>query len=372
MINIGIIGYKRGIKIINILKKKKINFNVVAIYDKDIAKLKLIKDKNIKIFRNENSFFNYKYIDAVYIASPVSHHVSHSTKAAKKGIHILCEVPAFQKIAEGKKLNNLIKAKKITYMMAENYCYAPQNIALKRSIKKGEFGYITYIRSSYIHDCKDLSFSKKNGKLTWRGLERKKFNGNDYPTHSIGPVAKFLNIGQFNSEKFSSIHSFGTKEISMSNIYSKFFPKKKIKFKRPDISFSFLKTNKERLIEIICDTSSNRPSSMMDMYIQGTKKIYISGRYDDEKSIVSSHTNFRNSNFKKFNYSYYLTINEKKDLKILKRDFGLFKVLENFHKSIENKTKPYVNINDAFLWSSIIELSRKSIIKKKRVNFINL
>ena len=111
---------------------------------------------------------------------------------------------------------------------------------------------------------------------------------------------------------------------------------------------------------------------MMDMYIQGTKKIYISGRYDDEKSIVSSHTNFRNSNFKKFNYSYYLTINEKKDLKILKRDFGLFKVLENFPKSIENKTKPYVNINDAFLWSSIIELSRKSIIKKKRVNFINL
>ena len=54
------------------------------------------------LFRNENSFFNYKYIDAVYIASPVSHHVSHSTKAAKKGIHILCEVPAFQKIAEGK------------------------------------------------------------------------------------------------------------------------------------------------------------------------------------------------------------------------------------------------------------------------------
>ena len=195
-------------------------------YDKDIAKLKLIKDKNIKIFRNENSFFNYKYIDAVYIASPVSHHVSHSTKAAKKGIHILCEVPAFQKIAEGKKLNNLIKAKKITYMMAENYCYAPQNIALKRSIRKGEFGNITYIRSSYIHDCKDLSFSKKNGKLTWRGLERKRFNGNDYPTHSIGPVAKFLNIGQFNSEKFSSIHSLVQRNFNVKYIF-KIFSKKK-------------------------------------------------------------------------------------------------------------------------------------------------
>ena len=124
-------------------------------------------------------------------------------------------------------------------MMAENYCYAPQNIALKRSIKKGEFGNISYIRSSYIHDCKDLSFSKKNGKLTWRGLERKKFNGNDYPTHSIGPVAKFLNIGQFNSEKFSSIHSFGTKEISMSNIYSKFFPKKKLNSKDQIYLFHF-------------------------------------------------------------------------------------------------------------------------------------
>ena len=46
-------------------------------------------------------------------------------------------------------------------MMAENYCYAPKNIALDRSIKKGEFGHITYIRSSYIHDCKNISFSRK-------------------------------------------------------------------------------------------------------------------------------------------------------------------------------------------------------------------
>ena len=271
MIKIGIIGYERGVKVINILNKIKLNFSVVALYDNDKKKLKLIKNKNIKIFKNEKSFFDYKNLDAIYIASPVSYHVKHSTKAAKKGIHILCEVPAFKKISEGKKLNKLIKKKKIIYMMAENYCYAPKNIALDRSIKKGEFGHITYIRSSYIHDCKNISFSRKNGNLTWRGLERKKFNGNDYPTHSIGPVSKFLNIGKFNSEKLISIQSFNTKEISMSNIYSNFF-QKKINFKRPDISLSILKTNKQRLIEIICDTSSNRPSSMMDMYIQGTKK----------------------------------------------------------------------------------------------------
>ena len=101
MINIGIIGYKRGVKIINILKKK-INFNVVAIYDIDIAKLKLIKDKNIKIFRNENSFFNYKYIDAVYIASPVSHHLNHSTKAAKKVFIYYVKFLRFKKLLKEK------------------------------------------------------------------------------------------------------------------------------------------------------------------------------------------------------------------------------------------------------------------------------
>ena len=74
---------------------------------------------------------------------------------------------------------------------------------------------------------------------------------------------------------------------------------------------------------------------------------------------------FRNSNFKKFNYSYYLTIKEKKDLKILKRDFGLFKVLENFHKSIKNKTEPYVNINDAFYGALLLNFLENLLLKKK-------
>ena len=256
--------------------------------------------------------------------------------------------------------------------MAENYCYAPQNIALNKMIKNGEFGDITFVKSSYIHDCKDISFSKINGKLTWRGLERKKLNGNDYPTHSIGPVCKFFNIGLFSNERFHSIYSLNTKEVSMSDIYFKKFPNKKnIKFKRPDISITFLKTNKKRLIEILCDTSSNRPSSMMDMYIQGTKKTFISGRYDYESGIISSTKNFKHSKFKIFNYSKYLTKSDKFYLKILKKNFGLYKLLENFYKSIKDRSNPFINIDEAFLWSSIVELSKRSILKKKQIKIKN-
>ena len=35
MIKIGIIGYERGVKVINILNKIKLNFSVVALYDND-------------------------------------------------------------------------------------------------------------------------------------------------------------------------------------------------------------------------------------------------------------------------------------------------------------------------------------------------
>ena len=112
-INIGIIGCKRGIKLINILKKINIKFNIVAAYDNDETNLNLIKSQNIKLFRNQENFFKYKNMNAVYIASPVDHHIKHSIEAAKKNLHILCEVPAFRKISDGKKLYRLIKKKKI-------------------------------------------------------------------------------------------------------------------------------------------------------------------------------------------------------------------------------------------------------------------
>jgi len=373
MITLGVIGFNRGQKLIKILKKTRLNFKITAVLDANKKIVKTLKKKTkLKIFSSEHSFFNSRTFDNVYIASPVKFHARQTITAAKFGFNILCEVPAFKTIKEGKKIKKILKKNKIIYMMAENYCFLPQILALNKLIKKNLFGELTFIRSSYLHDCKKLSFNEKDGKLTWRGLERKKISGNDYPTHSIGPVCKFLNLNQNSMDKLKYITTFANKEASLSKMYYKKFPKNRnnITFKRPDTSCSIIETQRRNMIELICDTSSSRPSSMSDLYIQGTKMTYISGRHDEERPILSS-LNKKNisSKFKRFSYKKYLSKYDQKKYKILGKDFGFYKVLKNFHDVIKKKKhKPYIDYNDAYLWSSLIELSKLSLKKgSKRV-----
>ena len=148
-------------------------------------------------------------------------------------------------------------------------------------------------------------------------------------------------------------------------MYFKLFPKLKKKnyFKRPDTSISIIRTKKNKVIELICDTSSVRPHSMIDLYIQGTKMSYLSGRYDGEKPLISSSTKFNFSTpYKKFDFKKYLSKKDKRDYKKLGKNFSLYKVLENFQNTIEGKIKdPYINFDNAFLWSSIIEFSKNSL-----------
>ena len=372
-IKIGIIGCKRGQKIIEILKKKLLDIEVVAAYDvnKKILKKFSKNNKKIQVFNTEKSFFEFQNMNAVYIASPVKFHAKQTIKAAENKKNILCEVPAFKTINEGKNIYNKLKKNKVIYMMAENYCFIPQNLALNKLIKKKLFGDITFIRSSYIHDCRNLSFDKNNGKLTWRGIERKKNNGNDYPTHSIGPVCKFLNLNRNLKDDLKYITSFSNKETAMSKMYFNIFPKNKKTynfFKRPDTSFSILETKNKKIIELICDTTSARPSSMSDLYLQGTKMTYISGRFDGERPIISkTKKNTESKLFKPFIFEKYLSSFDLKLYKLLRKNFAFYKVLKNFEDVLKKKTKnPYIDFKDAYLWSSIIELSKISLQKKSK------
>jgi predicted dehydrogenase len=377
-IKIGIIGCKRGQKIIEIIKKTNLDLEVVAACDNDKIMLKkLSKQHNgIKTFISIKSFFSYKNMNAVYIASPVKFHAQQTILAAKNKKNILCEVPAFKTIQEGKRIFNELKKNNTRYMLAENYCFLPQNLALNKLIKKKSFGNINFIRTSYIHDCRRLSFDMRNGKLTWRGIERKKNNGNDYPTHSIGPVCKFLELNNDSVDELKYITSFSNNEMAMSNMYFNIFPKNKKSsnfFKRPDTSFSILETKKKKIIELICDTTSARPSSMSDLYIQGTKMTYISGRFDGERPIISSTTKSNNSKtFKPFLYEKCLNKDDLRLYKLLGKSFAFYKVLKNFRDVLKNKVKkPYIDFKDAFLWSSIIELSKISLINKSKKIKIN-
>ena len=110
-IKIGIVGCHRGMELLEIAKKTNLKFDIIGAYDKDIKKFTKLK-KKIKTYNNFNSFLRNKEIEAVYIASPVKFHAQQTIEALKNKKHVLCEVPAFQKIKDGKKILNILKKKK--------------------------------------------------------------------------------------------------------------------------------------------------------------------------------------------------------------------------------------------------------------------
>lgn len=368
---IGIIGCSRANKLMEILSKVKCGLIPTAILDTNEKELEVFIEKNPSLtkFSCEEKFFTSKLFDAVYIASPPHCHFDQSLHAIKYNKHVLCEIPAFQKIDQGQKLVKQFEEKNLIYMMAENFCYTPTNLAISQLFDRGYFGSITYIKSGYIHDCKDLTIKKDSGDLTWRGTALTKISGNDYPTHSLGPVSKWLGIGS-GQDKFVSITSFATQEAALSRYYADNFPEKsKINhdlFKRGDISLSVLKTASGAVVELILDTVSNRPSSMAELIIQGSKGSFISGRFDGEAGIISNLHNGKSPKIMKyenFDPLFFLTARDQSKRKVLGRLFPFYKVLKNFYNAVELQCVPSVSIKDAVLWSAVIELSRESVLK---------
>jgi hypothetical protein len=66
------------------------------------------------------------------------------------------------------------------------------------------------------------------------------------------------------------IQTYATKEKTTTEfVKEKKINIKNLKFVRTDISLSKIETKRKIIIGLICDTSSNRPSSIIDLYIQG-------------------------------------------------------------------------------------------------------
>ena len=373
MLNIGIIGAKRGLVLAELVPYLHQPVQISAIADISEKYLQDWKEKypDISLYTDENSLFEDSTVDIIYIATPINFHVGQSVKALKAGKHVLCEVPACTSIEEGQELINTVHKTGLTYMMAENYCFIPQNMLIGDLCNRGEFGDIVYVKSSYIHDCKALFFNKKGERLTWRGEMKRYSGGHDYPTHSIGPVAQWLNICRENGDSFKRITTFGSSQKSWSGYIKKRFGTnhvyaKENYFPLNDGIFTIIETEKGIIIELFYDLYSNRPPNKADCVLQGTKGSYISGRYDDEEGIIwlNSYSQEKdNREYVPLSSLQKCSDNKRNNkIKQLGKHYADYMMLNEFISSIVERRQPGISVYDAVAWSSIIPLSKKSIL----------
>ncbi len=211
--------------------------------------------------------------DVVFIATNWSNHAPMTIAAMDHGAHAFVEVPIAVTLKE---MWDIVDASERTQkhcMMLENVNYSRDELMFLNMCRKGIIGEVLHGEAAYIHELRFQMEEQQRGTGSWRTHHYAHRNGNLYPTHGLGPVAQYMNLGR-EEDSFESIVSFSTPARGRSDYAKKNYPTdhkwNQLDYKGGDLNTSIVKTTLGRTIMVQWDETSPRPYSRLNL-IQGTK-----------------------------------------------------------------------------------------------------
>lgn len=258
-LRIGIAGVNRGSHFYRDISNVE-GAEVVAVMDPDRQALEQFQKKysGVYIFTEYEKLLGAD-IDAVVIASPLNLHAEQAILALNRNIHVLSEVTAATSIEDCRALFRAVKESKAQYMMAENYCYIRENVAVRNMVEAGLFGKVYFAEGEYIHNVTSLHYDK-DGRPTWRRKDTMSKRGLTYGTHSLGPTLDWFN------ERVKYVNCLGSGSHTVPE------------YENDDTTIMLCRTESGTLIKIRLDMVSNRPHNMGYYSLQGTKGCYEAPR----------------------------------------------------------------------------------------------
>lgn len=215
-------------------------------------------------------------IDLVYICTPWHMHAPQAVYAMEQGKHAATELPAAVTIEECWQLVETSENTRRHCMMLGNVCYDFFEMITLNMARQGFFGEIIHGEGAYIHDLMGNNFSKDTYQDMWRLKENASRDGNLYPPHSIGPIAKAMNINC--GDKMDYLVSVSSNDFHMAKRAQELAEEDSFwepfvgKDYRGNMNTTTIRTNKGRTIMLQHDVSSPRPYSRIHL-ISGTKGI---------------------------------------------------------------------------------------------------
>jgi hypothetical protein len=210
-------------------------------------------------------------IDLVYTATPWDWHVPVALSAMEHGKHVAVEVPAATTLADCWKLVDTSEKTRRHCIQLENCCYGWSELLVLNAARAGLFGTLTHAECAYIHDLRGLLLEDA-GEGLWRRFPHIRRNGNLYPTHGLGPVARYFDINR--GDRFVFQVSVASREASLTEFRDRAVtpdsPKRKEAYRCGDMSTSILKTEQGRTVMLQHDVVTPRPYSRINL-VQGTK-----------------------------------------------------------------------------------------------------
>jgi Predicted dehydrogenases and related proteins len=207
-------------------------------------------------------------IDLVYIATDWKRHADMMIYAMEQGKHAACEVPAAMTLDEIWKIVDTAEKTRQHAFQLENCVYDYFELTTLNMAQQGVFGEILHVEGAYIHDLQNV-WERYEG--DWRIQYNKKFRGDIYATHGLGPVAQVLDIHR--GDKMEILVSMDTKPVSIPEYLIKkrgMEHETAYDFANGQHTMTIIRTQKGKTIHIQHDVSSPRPYSRM-YQVSGTK-----------------------------------------------------------------------------------------------------
>lgn len=374
-VRLAVVGGRRGGSFNRALDVFKDRVQLVAICDLSEEMLARWREQHpgIRTTNSYDALVADDGVDAILIATPYSIHAPQAIQAMRAGKHVLSEVIAAFTIEECWQLIETVEQTGRTHMMSENYCYTRPNMMVLNMVQQGVFGDLTYAEGGYIHDTRNLMFTPA-GELTWRGEGRRRWNGNTYPTHSLGPVAQWLGINR--DDRLATTATWVGPSIAAC-AYTKEHLGPDHPAAQPgffiaaDCAISLIKTARGRLIVLRRDTGSPRPHNMVHYQLQGERAAYLSPRHGKEDPLiwidgVSPGSSPPDAEWESLwahadRYEHPRWQARGADARGAGHGGGDFFVIDDFLTAIETGQRPAVDVVDAVTWSAIAPLSLESV-----------
>ena len=163
----------------------------------DIVKKRNNGEYEVKGYSDYREMLYNEELDAVFVATTWITHIPIAIDAMRAGCHVGLEVGGAASVEECYKLIRTSEETDRFCMLLENCCYDRKELAAFNMAKQGLFGEIVHLEGGYRHDLRDeiiLGRENIHGRLK-NFMHR---NGELYPTHEIGPIAKLIGINRGN------------------------------------------------------------------------------------------------------------------------------------------------------------------------------
>ena len=306
-------------------------------------------------------------IDAVVIMTSWTTHITIALAAMRAGKHAAMEVGGAASVEECWKLVRTSEETGKSCMILENCCYDRCEMALLNMIRQGVFGELVHCQGGYEHDLRE---EVGNGDRThhYRQPHFLLRNGELYPTHEMGPIAKYLGINRGN--RILTLSAMASKARGLHAWLAEHRPDLADRqVNEADVVTSMLKCANGETILLTHDCTLPRPYSRGGR-VQGVKGlwqedgnlIYLEGRTKIDKNDWMHSFEPAEPYLKEYAHPLWTAYEEMERRLVVGGHGGMDWLVERaWIESVQTGTEPPLDCYDAATWMSITVLSEQSI-----------